>query len=194
MFIQVDGDRDGDDLRSGNGIVTLIPYVEVDGARTVPDSEIEGVYTRMQRDGLTSKVFAQNEIMSATDLLAMLKSPSNLPVFLYVGTCAAGFAWLNSIGKNYAYAHFVFLAESWGKNAENKRVTDEMGHALLRYWFSFEGDNGPIFDTLVGVVPSKNVLANRFVQRMGLTKVGEIPHIADGGAATINYIAREDYG
>ncbi len=177
-------------LNSSDGILTrnniiLIPYVEVNGSRLIPDDMIEKSWARALEQGLSLRVFGANKPFP--EILGMLKSRGNLPVFLFERGRPEpiGWAWLNGLSQRYAFAHFLFLRESWGKH------TMDMGRALVRYWFAL-GDP-PLLDVLIGNIPSSNKSAIGFVKRLGWSVVGEIPHMAYDGAMTITYCNRSEY-
>ena len=69
-----------------------------------------------------------------------------------------------------------------------------MGFRLLDYWFSFPGDEGPLFDVLIGNIPARNRLAIKYIKKLGFVELGEIPHMADDGAMSVSYRVRKDDG
>ncbi len=101
-------------------------------------------------------------------------------VFRTGGQKPIGIAWLNGLGKNYAFAHFFFLKEAWG------RESFEAGQIIQRYWFSL-GDE-QLFKVLIGNIPSVNKPAIDFVKKLGWTVLGEIPYMARGGKMTLTFM------
>lgn len=65
------------------------------------------------------------------------------------------------------HAGFIFLREYW-----QREITLAAGRRILSAWF----DEFPQpLDIAVGIIAEDNVLANRFVQRLGWTRVGVLP-------------------
>jgi hypothetical protein len=161
-------------LLIGDGVV-LIPYVEINGARVISDDVIHGFYDILDEEGSRDVVFGSPKY-DKEGFVKMLKSPRNLPVFIYDSEdqTALGLAWING--------HL--------KIATVKRKTIQMGQAVMRYWFALGGDD-PVIDVIVGNIPSSNKRAIRYVQRLGWTVLGEIPQIAYDGAMTVTYIERD---
>lgn len=144
----------------------LVPYVEIDGARTLPDSFLEDIFDRMVAEGLLSMVFAGVGVRTSEDFVQLMRHPSNLPVFILSGSTCIGFAWLNGIGATFAYGHFCTF--------ENDVATpDQMGAMVLEYWW----ESFSAIEVLLGTIPSFNGRAIAFVERLGFQRVGEIPRL-----------------
>ncbi|NIW43344.1 MAG: hypothetical protein GWN14_00665 [candidate division Zixibacteria bacterium] len=72
----------------------------------------------------------------------------------------------------------------------------ELGIETLRYWFGFKNDSQEyILDVILGFTPSNNRLAVRYIQKVGMHIVGEIPGIkfgVDSEGAVLSYIKRSE--
>lgn len=168
----------------------LVPYVEVNGTRTLPDSFLAEVFRRMKSEGLIETVFAgYPNIQTDAQFIALMRMSSNLPVFVVHATSLAdaqclAFAWLNGVGPTYAYGHFCSFENPYASPVE-------MGHRVMNYWWSTFG-----LRVLLGTIPSFNQRAIAFVQKLGFVKAGEIPqlfmnpHTHESGPATILYCER----
>lgn len=172
------------DLLIGDGVL-LVPYAEVDGAWTLPDQMVADTWQRMDDENAREILFNGAEVAPGA-FLPFAKDPSRLLVFYFRpgGAQPVGVGWLNGIHRNYATAHFFILREAWGRDAFN------IGMASTRYWLSMDTGDGPLFDVLIGNIASSNKRAVRFVQRLGWTVLGEIPHMAHGESMTISYAER----
>lgn len=157
----------------------IIPYAKVGDAWSLPDELIELSFNRMVRDGTLKTVFWDGKITNYEQLLGHFRKPSNLPVFIFDNNELVAFAWLNSIGHNFAFSHFCTFREIWGK--DKSHLIDE----LFDYWFSFSYENGYLFDVLIGMVPETNVHALKFLDECGYKVVGPIPGLIN------DYYARE---
>jgi len=175
-------DQDGRD-----GII-LIPYVEVNGTRTVSDEIILQTYEKMAEDGTDNTVFCDGAVTDKEEFLDYLKDPNNLFIFALYKGVISGVGWINSLKRNHAYVHFVLFKETWGKTSL------EIGWKAIDYWFSIPGEDGPLFDVLLGVIPKTNEKALKYIEKIGFQKGGEIPQISfvngKNETAIISYIER----
>lgn len=147
----------------------LIPYVEYNGARTLPDSFLEDVFTEMIIEGLVSTVFVGTDVTNSEEFIKLMKSPGNVAVFVLDGEKCITFAWLNSIGLNYAYGHFCFF--------QNDRFSAiEVGKKILEYWWSL-GSTRKALDVILGSIPSFNTRAIAFMEKLGAVRLGQIPNL-----------------
>ena len=139
-------------------------------------------------------VFYEGTIRTDDEFIQLMQCSGNIPVFLFLDNECLGFAWLNGATGNMAFAHFGF------KRAAGRKHTIAMGHALMRYWFAFPGNDGPLFEFIFGMMPGFNQAATKYVERLGWTKLGSVPQMLKceyrGGrdSAEIYYISRFDYG
>lgn len=74
------------------------------------------------------------------------------------------------------HAGFIFMRQFW-----DHKTSMEAGQRILKYWFA---EMPTKLDIAVGIIAKVNVLANRFVQRLGWTKVGELPECQQYGGET----------
>ena len=91
----------------------------------------------------------------------------------------AGVTWLNSFGYNYAFGHFCFFPQTWGKNSV------ELGRMVLGYWFNDLRSNGWGLDVIMGQVPAGNQRAIDYTDKIGMIPLGTVPGIKyqnDGAA------------
>jgi hypothetical protein len=165
----------------------LVPYVELNGSRTISDQELKHIFAQIKREGTLSTVFTDGKISTEEEFVDTVKEPTNHFVFILIDGKIRGFAWLNSCSDNHAFGHFCFLKEVWG-------ATDEIGKEVLKYWFSFPGPDGPLFELILGLIPKFNQRAQKFIERLGFVRVGEIPSITRKGAdrvpSILSYVLR----
>lgn len=164
-------------------MISIYPYCERDGVRTISDSAWMQVWHKLEEQGIAKIVFSDGTINTPHRFLDFIKEQRNLVSMVLVDDVPGGFGWVNGIAKNHAFAHYAFFRETWGKQ------TDEMAHALVSYWF----DTRFPFDILIGQTPEWNRKAVRFLSRIGWTVVGTIPLIADGKGMVVSYITREGF-
>lgn len=168
----------------------LIPYVEMNGSRTLPDSFLEDAFDGMVERSLVSTVFHGTTMNNGDDFIGVFRNPANISVFvLNQDKQCIAFAWLNGIGANSAYGHFCFFKDLCAD-------TQAVGQAILDYWFSLSGGDGPFLDVILGAVPAFNHRACAFVQKLGFVKLGEIPKVivnkftGEKWASVIHYMLR----
>jgi len=66
------------------------------------------------------------------------------------------------------HAGFIFLKDYW-----HREVTLAAGRRIMQAWF--EEFPEPRLDIAVGIIAKDNIMANRYVQALGWTRVGELP-------------------
>src|SRR6185436_4992836 len=171
--------------------IEILPYANVNGKWSLPDSFIHSFFAKMERDGEIPRVFYDGTVTKSDEFLTLLQNPNNLPVFVLVNGTVLGLAWLNAINGNHASCHFLSLREAWGKESVR------MGKKVLDYWFSFKRENGKLsFDVLLGVTPSNYKTVLRFIKEIGCTLCGETPKVLHNGYedkymnAVFSYIER----
>lgn len=117
-----------------------------------------------------------------------MKQPANVPVFFFVGTDPVGVAWLNNCNGGRAFAHFLFLKKAWGE------IAGQAGKIGLDYWFSFKVGDEPLFDVILGLIPSDNKRAVRYARRLGFSVLGDVPKMFRFDdvphSGTVVYLAR----
>lgn len=170
----------------------IVPYVQVDGRWSFSDSFMKDVFNRLHDQGIVLYLFYGGEVKTDEDFLIFIKNGKNLAHIILDETQPALIAWLNNFGRNYAYIHYAMFKEYWGKS------TRELGYMALQYWFDFKKDGKPLFDILLGGTPSNNRMATRFLRKMNMTILGNIPGIAwdayknEYSDLIVSYIKRED--
>jgi len=171
--------------------LALVPYAKVDGQWTLPDSFILDVARQCKEEKTFDTVFYDGQIKTEWDFLEAMQRPVNVPVFVFKGMEPLGFAWLNGVSGNYAFAHFCMMRDAWGTESI------EVGKLFLKYWMSFAQQSGaPLLELILGVIPGNNKQAHRFTEKLGFVRLGEIPMLlynaysGDRNTAVILYFSR----
>ena len=166
----------------------LIPYVLSDGAYSLPDSVMKGIYSTMVRYHLDKIVFYSGG-MNEDNFLLFMKSPQNVVHTIWEGDEIGIIAWVNGFGANFAYAHFCCFPRTWGS------TSIELGRRSLEYWFNFKKDDGTyLFDVVLGLVPAHNKKAISYIKKVGASILGTIPRMKCGNkkdGVVVGYITRE---
>lgn len=150
----------------------IVPYCHVDGVPTFKDSEVMGFFEKIERDGLKDIVFAGGDISSKEAFLReMQRHGAAMLYVVYVGDLQAGLIWLTHFEGRSCRVHFTSFSESWGMD------TVSIGRDAIRQVIYMVGtDGGYVFDVLLGLTPTDNVRALRWLDKVGLKRVGDIPN------------------
>ena len=165
----------------------IIPYVEQNGAWTLPDETMIGVWNRLVFCDLVDTLFYSGETTTPESFLRLVKAPHNVVNVVVDERQIVFISWLNDVGPNFAFGHFCGFPEIWGKHSV------EVGKMVVDYWF----DNFKLLDTIIGKIPAVNKMAVRFIEKLGFTILGTIPHLAHGHdenkkvGDVLTYITRE---
>jgi len=153
---------------------SIIPYVEIDGIRTIKDSEIKELFARTKQDGLVETVFYDGYIRTADDFLLLMK---NKFIFFWVlkdGEQTVGYVWLDRAEGKAIRQHYCTFKEYWGKAVE-------LGKFVLDKIMALQNDDGFIFSVLIGIVPEWNKKAIDFSVKCGGVNAGVIPNMIWNG-------------
>ena len=164
-------------------MIEILPYSEVNGCRTLPDTALIYIWDRLEKDGTIKTVFSECDITVAQQFVELCKDNRNLPAFVIVDGKLGGIGWVNGVQKDRAFSHYAFFKEHWGKK------TIEMAKALMAYWFRPEFP----FYMLIGQTPTWNRRAVKFLERIGWTIAGELPATPMGQGIVISYCTRERF-
>jgi hypothetical protein len=170
----------------------LIPYVEGNGSWSLPDTMMIGIFEKMQDHGLDKVVFVNGTVEDRAQWLNFVKTKTNLVHVIGNEEGVELVAWINNFGKNYAFGHFCFFPEAWGKN------TIKLGKQSLDHWFGLNLEGKPVLDVILGQLPTSNEYAVKYIKKIGMTILGSVPNIRYSGlneatGATFAYITREDF-
>lgn len=141
-------------------MITINPYVEIDGVRTFFDSVIKGLYARIRAEG-KEHIFSDGIITDEDTFLHAMKHLNNhLWIVKYKGE-ACGIIWINNIEHRTARGHFCMFNNVYGKGAE-------IGREAIKQVLNIRDANGEqIINTIIGITPASNKLAVRGVKRSG---------------------------
>lgn len=151
--------------------VAIIPYCKVDGIRTFMDKEIKAFYDRMVKDGIADIVFHDGDVRSSSDFLKKMKIGEVALYVVHSGDDPAGLIWLTNFEARSCRVHFAAFSEYWGKDS-----VDIGKKAIDRVLCMTDDGGGYIFDVLLGLIPSRNIRAVKWLNKVGLQTVGEIPN------------------
>ena len=159
------------------------------------------LYDRLRKDDLlrlyypnidgTDRAYPMFVRMMSSDttqvLLVVLKDKQSNEVADLVGI--ATWERMQFGPSTLGHAGFIFLRDYW-----DHQTSMAAGRRIMQFWFEEMTDK---LDIACGIIAKLNVLANRFVHRLGWTRVGELPNCQQYGGepcdAVIWQITRQRY-
>lgn len=169
----------------------VVPYVCINDEWSIPFGIVLNIYNKMVEEGTDKIVFCSGSVKSFKDFLVLMNDKKKSIITIWDDKEIIMIAWMTTVNKISAHAHFNCFKKIWGKQPE-KAV--RMG---LDYWFSFKHRNGkPIFDTIIGMIPDDNQRAVSMIKKCGAKIIGNIPNYSTNIytkkkiGATVLYIER----
>lgn len=163
---------------------------EEDGAWSLSDAQVMGLFDRVIRDG-HGDIFSDGTIDTREKFLSAMKNTSRLYVSVVKGDLAAIF-WLNRFEGRTARVHYcTFSGVSYG---DKIRMAKHAVKTLLNMRMS---DGSYAIDTLVSYIPTRRRLALRYNLAVGGIPIGKIPKLIWNGETgkseegLISYFERE---
>jgi RimJ/RimL family protein N-acetyltransferase len=150
----------------------LAPYVRDKGIIAAED--LVAIYHRLKADDLFDVVFHDNPDMNLLDVMTFFSHPTvALQVIMYTDGDKfldfAGIAWLSGM-ERYGDRQRALASFCVFKKYQNPEVSNAMAAFVLDYWFNCLG-----MDIVVGMTPAANVLAVRFIKRIGFIELCRVP-------------------
>ena len=133
-------------------------------AAYLTDSEIRGLYERMEREGLLDSFFHAGQIKSADGFLAYARDTGTWLFQAERHGEVVAFGMLDSFSAESAYFHHCHFRAGWKHTLETACHTLEWLRTAC-----------PSVKTLIGITPKANRLAARYASRCGFRILGEIP-------------------
>ena len=149
----------------------ITPYIEIDGIRTFTDTFIKSLYSRIVAEGTDKIVFYDGGIKSGEDFLAYMKCGQNFLLVIENETDISAILWINKILYRTCYAHFCGFNGSIGAGSV------DVGRFAMNHMFGVTDDSGqPCFETVLGLIPSWNIVGIKWLKKVGLVEIGKIPN------------------
>jgi hypothetical protein len=147
----------------------ILPYIEVDGIRSFPDSYILGLYDKIIHEG-HGHMFQDGSIRDRDEFLSSMKYGDNFLWIVYHDLQLLGAWWLNSHEGRTARIHFCTF------KGHDAIVKKKLVHEVMEYLIHQIGPDGKyLFDAFVGYLFTSNSRAIKYMEACGATIVGEIP-------------------
>lgn len=177
----------------GSGTVDVVLY----NANADPHAEafLPYLWKRLVEDGLVSLYFPGSEQTGFAAFVKLFSSDTQILLVRKLNEKGevvdiVGFATLELMPFGMAmaaHAGFIFLKKWW-----DHATTTAAAMEIMRTWFGWEQ---PKLDVVIGIIADKNVLARRFLTRIGWQHSGNIPYVhqyaGQRSDASVWYITRE---
>ena len=121
-------------------------------------------------EGTVHRVFYDDSVRSTTDFLDFLKREENSVFFVKFKDEDVGFFWLRKFIQKSAFINYCFYKAFWGP--ESLKISQECLDYILHKKNAY-GDY--LVDVLLGLTPSNNKLAIKFLIKNGMTVIGKVP-------------------
>lgn len=153
--------------------ISIYPYIEADGVRTMADSFLAGLYERTVHEGFDRVAFVDGSIRSVADFLGIVRNMADNRFFVFADEAreVLGMFWATNFEGRACRSHFAFYRE-----AGRRRLTVAMGRMGLEYMLHAQDEAGYVLDSVEGLTPVSNRLACRFVRKIGMRIIGEVPN------------------
>lgn len=185
---------EGKDFKWNRPPFLLAPYV-LNGGMFGPEILVD-IFNRLKKEELYPIVFHDNPDMNLLDFMNFFSHPTVSLQVLAVTEGdqikdISGMAWLSGVevfgDRQRAVASFCSF-----KEYQSPAYTDAMAAFVFDYWF-----NCLNMDIVVGMTPAANVLAVRFIKRIGFIETCRIPNYSSLlGKITdcvITYLDKDQY-
>lgn len=143
-------------------MITVIPYIEIDGCRTIPDQKMLAIYETMKAEGNLRRVFYHYGNMSAYDFLAFCKNTRNYVFVGWDGDVPILISWINEVVGKRGTINFCSMGKYTRRKIEAARETLRLVLGL--------------FDVVVGLIPDTYEDVKKFTRKLGFTDLGVIPY------------------
>jgi hypothetical protein len=149
----------------------VIPYVEVNGVRSMSDDYLMGMFRLMQKEGTAKRVFHNGGVQSEQQFIKWMKEPGFFSMVIVDDESSPLLlSWVNGIEENRGWYNFCVFKKAWGN------ISIEVGKASVEYWLSMRDSKGnPVFHVLMGATPTNNRLAIQYIKKCGAQPIGVIP-------------------
>mgnify|MGYP001585467778 CR=1 FL=1 len=149
----------------------LMPIAKVNGAWSVPDELLRGLWNKHEGCESFKKVFYDGAIANAEQWIEFLHSDKIYPVLVIANSVPpriVSAAWMVPDLDRNIHIHYCPLTRIGWKV--------EIGKIIIEYWKNFrDADGTPLVLGVLSITPAHYISANKFLLRLGLKVVGVLP-------------------
>jgi hypothetical protein len=149
----------------------IVPYVEINGSRTLSDDYMRGLYRRMVEENTAKIISPSGKVKDEGGFVDWAKNPKNAIMLIVDGETPLMLSWVTGIEDHRGWFSFCGFKSGWGR-----KKSIALGQACRDYWLNMQDSNGRhVFDVLVGITPAANRLALIWAKMCGAQTIGTIP-------------------
>lgn len=157
-------------ISSGN--IEIEVYCKSRNNYNSSDTHLAHIYRRIVREKTLLTVFYDGSIKNTKDFINFFERENNELFFVNYNGKEAGFFWLNRFVQKSAFITYCLYKDYWGKKSL------EISQDCIKALFNKRDSHGDhLLDVLLGLTPSNNKLALKFLSKINMTIVGKIPGI-----------------
>ena len=163
--------RDRDQKSGVTDFIKIIPYVKQDGIPSFRDSEIVYLWKKALTENALDYMFLDMQDVPPVFFLEFINKDDVNFFIVLIEEKPALLIFMTNIQFAKAEGHFFFYDGFRGEKAV------EIGKYCLQYLINMQlGEKTCVYDVIIGITPVKNIFACRFLHKLGMKKVGEIPN------------------
>lgn len=153
----------------------LFRYGKVDGVRNLKDSQLVALFEKAKQENVLHTVMYSDDVEQWTSktFIALFKSETRACWLVIYDGRLAGWVWLDDFGHRTARIHFCLF-----KWLSKEKLTVQVGRESLWQLLNMEFRDSKRLEAIRGETPSFNKLALRFMRKVGVRIIGEIPSAA----------------
>jgi hypothetical protein len=143
----------------------IIPYIEINGCRTLTDEQMLDIWGQIVKDGNLNKVFyGVPQAFDKWGFLAFMKNPGNLVFTGFTNEDKPlGLCWINEIVGKRGTIHFCSIGQEYmrEKIRAGKKIIDMVSGTLK---------------VLVALIPEPYDSVRKYAAVLGFKELGLIPY------------------
>lgn len=144
-------------------MIEVIPYIEINGTRSFPDTFMVSLFNRMKEDGNLEKTFIHGFPNTQYEFLLWAKNPLNKLFVALENKDPIILAWItDTIGKR-GTVHFSSFNGIFAR--KKIRAAQKILQLLFKHYL-----------VLIGLIPAAYEDTKHFSKMLGFKEVGEIPN------------------
>jgi hypothetical protein len=153
-------------MQSNQNKMNIIPYMEIDGCRTISDKKMISLWEQMEKEGNREKIFFNNCFPQNGDqFLKFVKNEMNKVFMAYEDESPILITWVSEIiGKRGTISFCSF-------DGHFARKKLKAGREILLSLFQF-------FEVLVALIPESFNGSRHFTELLGFKELGVIPYFS----------------
>ena len=149
--------------------IKIVSYAEIDGQRNFSDTQIKALFQRYCDEGTMEKTFCTGLTKTPDEFVLASKSSTNVLHIVFYNGEPWGTWMMQDFAARRVWLHFAAYKKFFG-------TFKQVGTEYAKYLFSLrDSDGGPLFNVLLGAIPTTNRLAIKGIKSLGAKESGVIP-------------------